>query len=477
MARPTDTSESGAGDITEQVSVRFPREFRERMCAMLGDEAGRFFDALSTPDVGLRVNTLRLSPQRFREISPFELEPLPFPDSGFRVLAGPRPGKHPYHDAGLYYLQDPGAMVVGAVVDPQPGERVLDLAAAPGGKATHLAACMGGEGLLVANDVSPTRARELASNLERCGVRNAVVLAESAERLRERLEAFFDRVLVDAPCSGESMFHKSEAARMDWSPAAVQGCARRQSDLLFVAADLVRPGGRLVYSTCTFSAEENEGVVAAFLRERPDFELAALPPVPAADAGRAEWLPAGSARPDLSRTMRLWPHRVPGAGHFIAAFRRMDGGSTREPDEQVASASRAAVELFRSFQRDVLTHRIEDDRLSEWRAELYQLPTHTPELRGLRVIRPGWWLGTPARGRFEPSHALALGLAGNVAQRTLDLALGLPAVTSFLRGETLSSAGEPGWVLVTVDGFALGWGKRVGSTIKNHFPKGLRWRG
>ena len=471
MPRNRDALRGGTG------AAAFPPEFRARIAELLGPETDGFLEALGAPDVGLRVNTLRISAQGFREASPFELEPLPYPDAGFRVLAGPRPGRHPFHDAGLYYLQDPGAMVVGAVVDARPGERVLDLAAAPGGKATQLAAGMRGRGLLVANDVSPARARELANNLERCGVRNAVVLAESAERLRDRFGASFDRVLLDAPCSGESMFHKSEAARADWSPAAVQGCARRQEDLASTAADLVRPGGLLVYSTCTFAPEENEGVVAAFLRARPDFALAELPAVPGAEPGRADWLPDGAAPADLGRTMRLWPHRVPGAGHFVAGFRRVDGTDGEAPPEWVPLASPQSAELYEAFRRDALEEGAAASRLLEWGSELYRLPELAPDLRGLRVIRPGWWLGTPARGRFEPSHALALGLAGSDALRTLELGPESAAVESYLRGETLASAGGAGWVLVTVAGHALGWGKRVGATVKNHFPKGLRRRG
>ncbi len=449
----------------------FPDEFRVRMASLLGAETDAFLAALAVPEPGLRVNTLRLSPEKFRRLSPFPLEPLRSPEEGFLVRDGSRPGRHPYHDAGLFYLQDPGAMAVGAMVDPRPGERVLDLAAAPGGKATHLAARMKGEGLLVANDVSAPRARELAGNLERCGVTNAVVLADSADRLAGRFGAFFDRVLLDAPCSGESMFHKSEAARSDWTPAAVAGCARRQDEVLRQAARLVRPGGLLVYSTCTFSPEENEGVVSGFLSARADFELSALPPVPGAEPGR------GEGHPHLSRTVRLWPHRVPGAGHFVAALRRTADEAPRPPAPEPADASRSARELFAAFAADALSSRPLDDRLAARGSELFLLPAGTPELAGLRVVRPGFWLGTLAKNRIEPSHSLALGLSPDAALRAVDLRADDPEVSAYLRGETLSRAGGAGWALVRVDGFALGWGKRVGGTVKNHYPKGLRRRG
>jgi NOL1/NOP2/sun family putative RNA methylase len=468
---------------TRDAEDLFPPEFRERIQDLLGDESEAFFAALADPPTGLRVNTLRLSPEEFRSISPFELESLAFPPEGFRVDAGTRPGRHPYHAAGLYYLQDPGAMAVAALLDPQPGERVLDLAAAPGGKSTHIAARMQDEGLLVANDVHPARTRELAGNLERCGVRNAVVTLESAERLADHFGAWFDRVLLDAPCSGEAMFHKSEAARAEWSPAAVAGCARRQVDLLADAARLVRPGGCLVYSTCTFSPEEDEQVIARFLRDNPDYELVELTGLPGALPGNPAWVPPELCDPALVRTLRLWPHRVPGAGHFVAGLRRVAGAPGEPPRAPRSDIPRAALALWEAFRNEHLAGE-ESSNPPPLRpptplllrgAELYRLPEAAPDLGRLRVERPGWWLGTLQKNRFEPAHALALGLARNRMRNALDLDPDDPAVEAYLRGETISSAGPAGWVIVRANGYALGWGKRVGDRVKNHFPKGLRW--
>jgi NOL1/NOP2/sun family putative RNA methylase len=441
---------------------------------MLGDEAEPFFRALTDPPAGLRVNTLRLTPERFRAMAPFPLEPLAFPSEGFRVDDGARPGRHPYHAAGLYYLQDPGAMAVAALLDPRPGERVLDLAAAPGGKATHLAARMRGEGILVANDVQPARTRELTGNLERCGVANALVTREPVERLADHFGAWFDRVLLDAPCSGEAMFHKSEAARSEWSPASVAGCARRQTDLLNDAARLVRPGGTLVYSTCTFSPEEDEEVVARFLRDHAGWEPVTLPTVPGAQPARSDWVPEEIRDDRLRLAVRLWPHRVTGAGHFVAGFRRLTG-EDEEPhvlaDRGVPQSARASWEAFRS---ETLGGAVNDGTLELRGQELYRLPTGTPALGRLRVERPGLWLGTVHAARFEPAHPLALAARPADFADTVALTADDPAVHAYLRGETLGSAGRPGWVAVCVDGFALGWGKRVGGTIKNHYPKGLR---
>jgi NOL1/NOP2/sun family putative RNA methylase len=456
----------------------FPEEFAARMRALLPEEHAAFFSALAAPATGLRVNTLRLEPEDFVRISPFRLEPLGFPPEGFLLGAGERPGRHPYHAAGLYYLQDPGAMAVGALLDPRPGERVLDLAAAPGGKTTHLAARMRDRGVLLANDVQPVRARELAGNLERCGVRGALVTSEAADRLADRFGAWFDRVLLDAPCSGESMFHKSRAARLEWSPAAVAGCARRQGGLMSEAARLVRPGGLLVYSTCTFAPEENECVVARFLADHPDFEAEALPAVPGALAADPGWAPEGMRRPEIARALRLWPHRVPGAGHFVAGLRRGGGGEPTAPGRAASPpVPRAALAALEEFLRDAVAGgAVTVDRLALHGEELFQIPEAAPSLERLRAVRPGWWLGSVRKGRFEPSHTLALGLRAGEARRTLELAADGPEVDRYLRGETLTADGEKGWLLVTVDGFPLGWGKRVGATVKNHYPRGLRRR-
>jgi len=266
-----------------------PVAFLERMERLLGGEYPAFLASYDErPSVGLRVNTLKIAPEVFRQIAPFELTPVPWCAAGFTIVEGDvEPGKHPYHPAGLYYLQDPSAMAVAELLDPQPGERVLDLASAPGGKATHIAAKMQGQGLLVANEIHSKRAWELASNLERWGVANVAITHETPERLAERFEGFFDRVLVDAPCSGEGMMRKGTAARIEWAPELIRGCTFRQADILEHAARLVRPSGWLAYSTCTFNPEENEGTVSHFIAARPDFELVEPPRQPGFTPGRS----------------------------------------------------------------------------------------------------------------------------------------------------------------------------------------------
>jgi NOL1/NOP2/sun family putative RNA methylase len=455
-----------------------PPRYLDRMHALLGDEFPAFracYDAPSQP--GLRVNTLKVTPERFLQVAPFELEPAGLAPEAFFVSEEDRPGAHPYHAAGLYYLQDPSAMAVTFLLDPQPGERILDLAAAPGGKSTHIAARMAGQGVLVANEVHPKRVWTLAENLERWGARNAMVLNEQPERLADRLAGHFDGVLLDAPCSGEGLFRKNPAARLEWSPALVDGCARRQGALLTHAARLVRPGGVLVYSTCTFSPEENEAVVSRYLRDHPEFALASTVRLPGFQPGHPEWAPDGG--PDaLRRAIRIWPHIGPGEGHFVAVLRREDGLGSTSPDETgapiPAAPSRATLTLYRDFCEEHLTDMPGAGRLVQAGSYLYALPDAAMSIGALHVIHPGWWLGVVKTGRFEPSHALAMALAPDGVRQSLSLAPDDPRLQAYLCGQGFADSGSPGWVLVAVDGFPLGWGKRSPGVLKSRYPKGLR---
>ncbi len=457
--------------------MELPTAFLDRMARLLGDEFPSFLASYDVPPfTGLRVNTLKLSPAAFRKLSPFRLHTIPWCPEGFWTPDDERPGKHPYHAAGLYYLQDPAAMAVGTLLVPQPGEWVLDLCAAPGGKATHLASLLGNQGLLVANDVDWRRARALVENLERWGARNVLILNERPERLAERWAGYFDRVLVDAPCSGEGMFRRRETARREWKPSLVAGAARRQRAILNAAASLVRPGGWLAYVTCTFAPEENEGVVAYFLADHPDFELVSPAWYPGFASGRPDWLeemPPG-LNTDLTRTVRLWPHYAPVEGHFIALMRRRSGETpAQRPIARPDRPSEATRRLYREFCAQHLTNPPAGE-LTQVGSNLYLALPRLPDLRGLRVLRLGLWLGTIHRGRFEPSHALAMTLHKADARQVLDLSSSDPLVQAYLRGESFDSPGEEGWVLVTVDGYPLGWGKRVRGVVKNRYPKAIR---
>ncbi len=473
-----------------------PQSFLDRMSRFLGGEFPAFAALLEgEPVSGLRVNLLKLSADEFRKISLFPLgEKVTWCDSAFTLTPRPspvgrgggvrEPGLHPYHLAGLYYLQDPSAMSAATLLDPKPGDRVLDLAAAPGGKTTHLAALMQGHGLLVANEIKDKRVGHLAMNVERWGAGNVVVTNETPERLADHFGPFFDRVLVDAPCSGEGMFRKDMGARVDWSLEMVAGCAVRQRNILRVAAKLVCPGGTLLYSTCTFAPEEDEEIIFALLDEFPEYEVLPLPDYPGFLRGQPEWAEHKSHSPrrteSLTGAVRLFPHRLTGEGHFVCAMRRMEDKKPLEEWQHrgpwrastLTEMERGQAKLWDAFAQDVLAVDFAADRLRVRGDRLYFVPENMPEFDALRVVHPGVWFGNFKKERFEPAHPLALFLRKGQAQRTLDLASNSADIAKYLRGETLPSDGPSGWTLITVDGWPFGWGKRVQGVMKNHYPRG-----
>ena len=459
-----------------------PHLYLGRMQRFLGDEYHSFASSYTQPpQSGLRVNTLKISSQRFVNISPFKLDPLPWSPSGFLLEArtSPQfsPGKHPYHAAGLYYLQEPSAMLVAEILAPLPGDRVLDLSAAPGGKATHIAALMQNQGLFVANEIHPQRVWVLAENLERWGARNTVITNEKPENLANCFGPFFDKVLVDAPCSGEGLFRKHPEARTDWNLKLIESCAVRQASILQAAARLVRPGGILVYSTCTFSPEENEGTLTQFLDTHPEYEIITPPRSDLFAPGRPDWLQVPGPA-SLQSAIRMWPHRGNGEGHFIALLRRSNkGGVPFSRNQKNRKIPKETLDLFQSFINENLNLSPDDQHLALVGSYLYNISEDWPDLKSLRVVHPGWWLGTMKKNRFEPAHAFAMGLEQHQARNILTLSCSdLNLLQTYLRGENLFSGDIPnGWVMVTVDGFPLGWGKSVQGVIKNAYPRGLRW--
>ncbi|MEW6717121.1 MAG: RsmF rRNA methyltransferase first C-terminal domain-containing protein [Chloroflexota bacterium] len=463
-----------------QIPPNLPVAFLNRMQLLLGEAYPQFLEHYESPaSIGLRVNTVKISTEDFTKISPFDLQKIPWIQEGFLVKDESRPGKHPYHAAGLYYLQDPSAMAVVTILEPQPGERILDLAAAPGGKTSHIASRIAGKGWLVANDVHPQRVYDLANNLERWGAQNVVILNEYPERLAAHFGAFFDRVLVDAPCSGEGMFRKDPPSRAEWRPQLVQTCAHRQEEILYHAARLVRPGGYLAYATCTFNPEENEGTVNRFLHAHPNFVLITPQRFPGFEPGHPEWLGA-NGRPELARTIRLWPHKIPGEGHFIALLQKREPGvneqSARRTLHSLFSLSDEMRTLLDRFSHSTLTFSLLDLPGVHLRGNrLFAQSEGGADLTGLKVVHWGWWLGTVKKNRFEPAHALALALEPSDARHTLAWRADDPSVMKFIRGEVIPNQGPEGWVMITVDGFPLGWGKRVHGRLKSHSPKWLRW--
>ncbi|WP_068786358.1 RsmB/NOP family class I SAM-dependent RNA methyltransferase [Paenibacillus phocaensis] len=512
------------------MAIQLPKVFLERMQALLGEEEYAAFSAsYDNPRfAGIRVNTLKVDAEAFREIMPFELRPIPWCGTGYYLEELAKPGKHPYYHAGLYYIQEPSAMAPVELLDVTPGERVLDLCAAPGGKSTQIAAKLRGSGLLVTNDINADRTKALAKNIELYGVRNAVVLGEAPERIARAFPYFFNKILVDAPCSGEGMFRKDEDMARLWEPEWIRKYAGMQREILRSAAALLAPGGRMVYSTCTFAPEENEATIADFLLEHPEFRVVPLQPDPWVSPGRPEWLTwlaeQGEGRmypPEIAEQTagcgRLWPHKVEGEGHFLAVLERQGEKNFQEPaadygiissewernsrekrDSRQMQRSRSGagrdpkpvderevLESWRAFSREQL-------QLSELQGEpllfggnVYLSPLPKERLDGLKVVRPGWYVGTVRNGRLTPGQPLATALSPSEAVRVLNLNSSDGESIRYLKGETLQieaerirclgNAAPKGYVLVAVDDYSLGWGKWQDGLLKNEYPAGWRW--
>lgn len=412
----------------------------------LGKDFPAFFKSYEElPAKGLRVNTLKISVDEFLKISPFPLEPVPWEPTAF-YYEGERAGAHPYHAAGLFYCQEPSATLPASLLQAKAGERVLDLCAAPGGKATQIASAMQGEGLLVANEFDYSRARILSENIERLGVKNAVVTSCDPERLACRLPAFFDKILADAPCSGEGMFKKEEGALLHWSEANVRGCALRQRNILDSAVKMLAGGGRLVYSTCTFSEEENEAQADALLARYPELTLLDI--------------------------RRLYPHEVRGEGQFAAVFEKTEG-ERRSPKPFAVARNGAAEKAVYEFYREMYGREPQGKIETLWDGRIYLLPRELPAL-GVTTLRTGLEVGSFDGKIFKPAHALAIAERG--VRKRVDFSFSAHAVEieKYLRGEALCTEAENGWYAVCADGFPLGWAKAVNGVLKNHYPKYLR---
>ena len=479
------------------MTPNLPNDFINRMRSQLGDEFNDFILSYENPCAkSLRVNTLKCSAERYLDIVADNAKSYPdivsWEKSGIYYRESEEPGKSPLHAAGAYYIQEASAMFPVTLMDitadvDRIGLKILDLCAAPGGKSTQIASYMKGRGLLVSNEIIPTRAKILSENIERMGVRNALVISEEPGKLADRFPGFFDRILVDAPCSGEGMFRKHPEAALEWSPENVEMCADRQDMILDCAAKMLAPGGKIVYSTCTFSEAEDEGTTDRFILSHPEFEICDAP-------------------------IRLFPHKVRGEGHFAVSFVRTAekkvGLSAPEKRSKAKGGaaktlSSAESELLRdfvattyaedSFLRLMIENAMNNGSTAGAAAEakgvllrfgdsLYLCPESVPDLSGLKVLRAGLKIGEFRKNRFEPDHALALASKKEEMRCCCDFDSKSAEIKGYLTGMTLTPVPEngktvddfKGWCLVCTDGISLGWGKSAGGVIKNHYPKGLR---
>lgn len=434
-----------------------PLAFCERMQDMLGGEYPAFLACYEQSyRRGIRLNIEKCEEERLHAALPFSITTAPFSPLSYYIPEGVEHlGALPFHHAGAFYVQEPSAASAVTVLSPQPGDRVLDLCAAPGGKSTQIAALLAGQGLLWSNEVVRNRANVLLSNIERMGVRNAVVSCCRPETLCDALEGFFDKVLVDAPCSGEGMFRRDERAIQEWSPEHVKMCAVRQLAILETASQALCEGGILVYSTCTFSFEENEGVVEAFLKKRPDFALL--------DCGVSFGRPGS-----IPQTRRIFPMDG-GEGHFVAKLQRLsENGNTPSPYNYAkpSELAKACCEMLYKQMPSGVLEQIGDN--------LLLLPDGLPQMKGLGILRAGVLLGTYQK-RIEPAHAAFMAARPESLCNVLELTHEGPQIAAFLHGEELDVPESlKGYTGVAVDGIVTGFGKCSGGRLKNRYPKGLR---
>jgi NOL1/NOP2/sun family putative RNA methylase len=448
--------------------MNFPGDFEKKFLSLMSiSEFDEFWSALHEPKVsGLRVNRLKLDLPQWYEICPFPVDPVPWSDDGFYLEEDTRPGIHPYYHAGLYYIQEPSAMLPAQLLAAGPEDRVLDLCAAPGGKTVRLATDMENRGLLLSNDINPKRIKALIKNIEISGITNTVVTNESPERLSRVYEKFFTKILLDVPCSGEGMFRKDPDAAKSWSRYKSEELQRLQREIFDSAYRMLAPGGTMVYSTCTFNPEENEQNIAHFLQTYPDLYMKDIPKQFGIEPGRPEW---ADGNPELLKAARLWPHRVRGEGHFVALMGRLG----QEDAEKHSYTYTEPAKSFRMF-CDSMLFNIPEGVYHLRNTELHILPQGYEDTPGLKTVKTGLYVGSEDRGNFEPSQSLIMALRWENLKRRKFFSLKDPDLLRYLKGETLQHEGEKGYIALGVDGFPLGWGKIGENGLKNLYPKGWR---
>lgn len=467
--------------------MEFPREFEENMKVLLGEEFPDYVKSFQEKRVyGLRVNRNKITPEQFEQICPFPIKRIPWIDNGYYYAGEEKPAKHPYYYAGLYYLQEPSAMTPANCLPIEPGDVVLDICAAPGGKSTELGARLAHEGLLVTNDISNSRAKALLKNIELFGIDNVCVMSEAPYKMAPVFQSFFDKILVDAPCSGEGMFRKDQAVMRAWTPQSNETFSKLQREILDQVVGMLKPGGMLLYSTCTFSPMENEQTVSYVLEHYPELSLVKPVWYEGFSTGRTDVVQSEFGE-EMSKCIRIWPHKMEGEGHFVALFQK-EG----EALPSVNVAPEYSKEVYK--QKELmdflacLPKWVDPERLMIRQEKVYLVSEKLCDVRGLRIMRSGLLLGECKKNRFEPSQALAMALKMEEYPCSLSLPLSDDRVIRYLKGETLmlfdeelstlkqAGGNKTDWCLVGVDGFPLGFAKISGGTLKNKYLSGWRWQ-
>ena len=500
--------------------MNLPEAYVQAMKALLGEEYEAYLESFSAPVFrGMRINRMKVDPKTCQELAGKALRPVPWVENGYFYEDADQPARHPHYYAGLYYLQEPSAMTPASRLPVSPGDRVLDLCAAPGGKATELGACLAGEGVLLANDISHSRAKALLKNLELFGIPNLFVTSEDPARLAVYYEGWFDKVLIDAPCSGEGMFRREHSMIGFWEEKGPAAYVPVQRELLEQGVRMLKTGGMLLYSTCTFSPEEDELQILGLLERHP--ELTTVPVTP------YEGFCPGLY--GLADAVRIFPHKMEGEGHFLVLLKKQagvpgqsgnaDGVTTPGlPEGRISCASNADFpknkkkkgEKLPGQERRMLLSKeqlppcaeaflscIKGDRLFGQAdagtgkkggfliegEQLYYLGPDMERKAHVRYLRTGLLVGSIKKDRFEPSQALAMALQKAEFAAVLDYKGRDPDVIRYLKGETVMLPAHTegtklqaasGWILVCVDGFPLGWGKAAGGRLKNKYQAGWR---
>lgn len=436
------------------MNIRLPEEFVKTVRAQLGQEYDDFLESYQRPVYsGVRINTLKITPEAYQQLVGEKLEPVSWNELGFYCENTKWASRNPLYYAGLYYIQEPSAMLPAHMLPVEPGDKVLDMCAAPGGKSTALGAKLKGEGLLISNDISYSRAKALLKNIEAFGIKNSGIISEDPKKLAQRLPEYFDKILIDAPCSGEGMFHKKPSMTESWLKTGPEVYSEIQRSIICDGADMLKPGGYMVYSTCTFSPLEDEGTIEYFLNKYPDFKVI--------------------------KEVRLWPHKVKGEGHYVVLLQKSGESHRQTVPSPIQYKQAKELDGFTKFLKEAaLSIEFDEKRLSCIGDHLYYMPETMIDIDGLRVLRFGWYLGNIKKNRFEPSGAFAVGLTKEQCNHTIDLTYDSVETVKYLKCETLEVDAnlENGWYLICTNGYPLGWGKVINGTLKNKYPAGWRWQ-
>ena len=428
--------------------IDLPQKFLDDMKEILKDEYEDFIKSYEEPKTtGLRVNTLKISKEDLISLNLFKLNQIPWSEEGLYYDEKiDRPGKNPLHEAGAYYLQEPSAMSVVPRAGIKENDKVLDMCAAPGGKSTYILSKLNDTGLLVSNEINPIRIKALGENLERFGAKNCIITNTDSNNLRKVFNGYFDKVIIDAPCSGQGMFRKDEVAIKDWSYEKVLECQSIQREIIRDGYDMLKNEGILVYSTCTFAKEENENIINEFIEENENAKLIEM--------------------------HRVWPHKVKGEGHFVAKIQKLEDEDCKTKELKAKRLDKE-IKDYKDFEKKFLNINI-GNKFDLRGENLYLLPEESPDVKKLKVLRYGLHLGVLKKNRFEPSHALSHYLKLEDAKHVENLKLEEEYILNYLRGNTINTGQSRGWVLVAIEGIPIGWGKESNGVLKNHYPKGLR---